>query len=147
MYTIGLVFLVTVSRDIKFIIAMKLPDQKKNTIMNAIKQVVRIYRGKGHDVEEVEFNAQHNPVHTILADNEFLVLKEELEVEGITQVNVVAKDEHVPEVEHQNRVIKERIRAIVQTLPCAQTPKKMRMSLVQYVVYWVNQIPKEGQDF
>ncbi len=81
---------------------------------------------------------QNNPVHTILADIEFQVLKEELEVEGVVQVNVV---------ERQNIVIKETVRAIVQTLPYTKIPKKMRVEQIQYVIFWLNQIPKEGKDF
>ncbi len=117
MYVLGLTFLVTVSRDIRFITASVLLDRKKNTIMNAIKQVMKIYQGKGHEIESVEFNVQNNPVHTILVDNEFQTLKDELEMEGVVQVNIIGKDEHVPEAERQNRVIKEQIRAIIQTLP------------------------------
>jgi hypothetical protein len=59
---------------------------------------------------------------------------------------VVSKDEHVPEVERQNRVIKKRARAIIQTMPYQKLPKKMRIALIQYVVYWLNNIPKEGQE-
>ncbi len=88
-----------------------------------------------------------NPVHTILADNEFQVMEEELEHDGVIQVNIMSKDEHVPEVERQNRVIKERVRAMIQTLPYTKIPKKMRIALVQYVVFWLNQIPKEGQTY
>jgi hypothetical protein len=44
------------------------------------------------------------------------MLREDIEDYGI-KANIVAKEEHVPEVERQIRVIKERARAIVQTLP------------------------------
>jgi hypothetical protein len=71
MYILGLTFLVTVSRDTRFITLSVLPDRKKSTIMNAIHQVMKLYQGKGHKIEGVEFNTQNNPVHTILADNEF----------------------------------------------------------------------------
>jgi hypothetical protein len=54
--------------------------------------------------------------HTILADNAFETLREEIEEFGI-KVNITAKEEHVPEVERQNQVIKERARGIVQMLP------------------------------
>ncbi len=86
-----------------------------------------------------------NIVHTILADNEFQALREDVEDLGIT-VNTVAKDEHVPEVERQNRVIKERARAIIQTLPYQRIPKKMRIAMIHYVISWLNNIPKEEQD-
>ena len=42
---------------------------------------------------------------------------------------------------------RERARAVVQTLPYSQMPKKMAVGLVQYIVYWLNNIPKHGQDY
>jgi len=62
-------------------------------------------------------------------------------------MNVTAKNEHVAEVERQYRVIKERARAIVQTLPYKGLPRKVRIGLIYYVVYWLNNAPKIGQDF
>jgi hypothetical protein len=145
MYFTGLSFLITVSRNILFITATLLQDRKKSTIMKALQQVFRLYRGRGHTVEEVEFTEVEMPIHTLMADNEFQVLKEEIEDYGI-YAHVVAKEEHVPEVERQNRVIKERARAVIQTLPYTKIPKKMRVALIQYVIFWLNNIPKEGQD-
>jgi hypothetical protein len=57
----------------------------------------------------------------------------------------VTKDEHVPEVERQSRVIKERARGIVQTLPYKTMPKRIRIALIHYVMFWLNNIPKEDQ--
>jgi hypothetical protein len=62
-------------------------------------------------------------VHTILADNEFQVLQDEIEEMGIN-VHIVTKNDHVPEVERPNRVIKERVRAIIQTIPYKRLAKK-----------------------
>jgi hypothetical protein len=121
--------------------------EKKKTIFDAIQQVIRIYKGKGHSLDQIEFeeDEQENPIHTIMADNEFQALKEDLEDIGMN-VHVVSKNEHAPEVERQNRVIKERERAVIQTMPYKRTPKKMRIALVQYTVFWLNNILKEGQD-
>ncbi len=133
MYFTGLPFLITVSRNICFITASVLPDRKKDTIWKTLRQVINVYRNRGHRVEEVDFTEWNNPIHTLLADNEFQMLKDEIEEIGVN-VNIVVKDENVPEVERQNRVIKERARAIVQTLPYKSIPKKMRIALIQYVV-------------
>lgn len=141
----GLTFLITVSRDFRFITATLLTDRCKQTILTALQQVMKLYHGRGHLMETIEFIAQSNPVYTILAGNEFQILREELEYKGV-QVNIVSKDEHVPEVERQNRVIKERARAIIQMLPYTTMPKWMRGALINYVVYWLNCMPKEGQD-
>ncbi len=140
----GLSFLIMVSRNIRFITAMLLPNRKKLTIFKAIRQVFRIYQGRGHKVGELEFMDKDIPIHTILADNDFRALQEDIEELGV-DVHVVSKEEHVPEVEHQNRVIKERARAIVQTLPYKRIPKKIRIALIHYVVFWLNNMPKEGQ--
>jgi hypothetical protein len=137
MYIFGLTFLVTVSWAIRF--------RRRQSILNALKQVMKIYKGQGHSMEMIEFNVRSNPMHTILADNEFQVLREYLEDEGV-HVDIVSKDEHVPEVERQNNVIKERVRAIIQTPPYNKMPKKIHSAVVSYVVYCLNYIPKEGQD-
>jgi hypothetical protein len=50
----------------------------------------------------MEYNEYNNPVHTILVDNEFEALRQEVEKCG-TRMNVTAKIEHVPEVERQSR--------------------------------------------
>jgi hypothetical protein len=72
MYFTGLMFLAIVSRNIRFITALLLAERKKNTIMNAIHQVMKIYQGKGHTIENIEFEEEkEKPIHTLLADNEF----------------------------------------------------------------------------
>jgi hypothetical protein len=147
MQVTGLNFLVTVSRSIKFITVMHLVNRKKKTIVEAMRQAITIYKGRGHAVTACEFaETEDRPIHTILADNEFAAIRDEMEADGI-QVNLTAKSKHVPEVERQNRVIKERARAIMQTLPYRHVPKKIRIALIQYVTFWLNKIPKVGQQF
>lgn len=87
MYILGLTFLVTVRRNICFIFSSMLTDQKKSTVINALKQVMRLHCGKGHDIESVAFKAQNNPVHMIQADNELHAMKEKLKTEGVIQVS------------------------------------------------------------
>jgi hypothetical protein len=57
-------------------------------------QILNVYKSKGHTVEEVEFSQVNDNIHTILADNEFEMLREEIEERGI-KVNISAKKEHV----------------------------------------------------
>jgi hypothetical protein len=146
MHLMEISFLVTVVRNIRFITATFLPDRKRRTILHALNQVINLFRGRGHVVEEVEFLEYQNPVHMVLADNEFIVLKEDLENIGIC-LNIAAKEEHVLEVERQIRVVKERARAIIQTLPYRKIPKKMKVALIQYVIYWLNLLPKLDQEY
>jgi hypothetical protein len=114
--------------------------------MEALKQVMSMYKGKGHTVLTMNFTEQNQPVHTILGDNEFEAIREDMLELGV-EVNMTAKEEHVPEIERQQRVIKERARAVIQTLPYGSMPKKMRIALIQNVIFWLNNIPKAGQDY
>jgi len=142
----GLRFLVTVSRTLGFITATLLRDRKKRTIVEALKQVISVYKRKGHSVLSMNFTEQNQPIHTILGDNEFEAIMEDMSELGVN-VNITAKEEHVPEIERQHRVIKERARAIIQTLPYKSMPKKMRIALIQNIIFWLNNIPKAEQDY
>jgi hypothetical protein len=89
----------------------------------------------------MNFTEQNQPVHTILGDNEFEAIEDDMTEMGI-EVNIMAKEEHVPEIERQHQVIKERARAVIQTLPYRRMPKKMRIALLQNVIIWLNNIPR-----
>jgi hypothetical protein len=43
-------------------------------------------------------------------------------------------------------VVKERAMEIVQTLQYEAIPKKMKIEIIQYVVYWLSIIPKTDQN-
>jgi hypothetical protein len=76
-----------------------LGNRRKQTILNKIQKIFQIYKGRGHVVNNIEFfDTDETPIHTLLADNEFNSLKEDVENEGVN-VNVVVKNEHVPEIE------------------------------------------------
>jgi hypothetical protein len=104
MYFTGLMFLTTVSQNVIFITASLLENRRKQTIVQKIQKVFNISKGKGHEVNNVEFlDTDDTPIHMLLADNEFHSLKEEIENDGV-QVHVVSKNEHVPEVERQTEL-------------------------------------------
>jgi hypothetical protein len=142
MYFTGMTFLTTVNRNIRFLTATFLINWKKKVVMDATQQVIKVHQSKGHNVQEMEFI--DTPIHTVIADNEFQALRDDIEELGIN-VHVVSKNEHAPEIEHQNRVIKERARAIVQTLPYDKLPRKMRLAMIHYIIFWLNQLPREDQ--
>lgn len=74
-------------------------SRRKQTILNKIQKFFQIYKGRGHVVNNIEFfDTDETPIHTLLADNEFNSLKEDVENEGVN-VNVVVKNEHAPEIE------------------------------------------------
>jgi hypothetical protein len=49
----------------------------------------------------MNFTEENQPVRTILGDNEFEAIREDMTILGI-EVNVTAKEEHVPEIERQH---------------------------------------------
>jgi hypothetical protein len=66
--------------------------------MNAIQEVMKIYQGKGHLIEDVEFEyEQDTPIHTVLADNEFRLLKDNLEELGM-RVHIFTRKKHAPDL-------------------------------------------------
>ncbi len=77
----------------------------------------------------MEFTGWNNPIHTILADNEFAMMEEDMEGMGM-HVNIGSKEEHVPEVGRQIRVKKERARVIIQMLPYKYIRNRMRITII-----------------
>jgi hypothetical protein len=76
-------------------------------------------------------------VGTILIDNEFEKLQPL--VPGIN-INTTAAKEHVPEIEHRIRVIKEHARALLNTLPF----QLILIKLIYHVVLWLNAFPSKS---
>jgi hypothetical protein len=74
-------------------------------------------------------------------DNEFEKLRPL--VPGIN-INTTAAKEHVPEIERRIRVIKERGRALLNTLPFNQMPQVILIELIYHVVLWLNAFPSKS---
>ena len=63
----------------------------------------------------------------------------------IIEVNTTAAREHVPEIERQIRLIKERVRCTTSDFPLNPTPGLVFIHLVYTCVMWLNYTPrKEG---
>jgi hypothetical protein len=80
-------------------------------------------------------------VGTMLMDNEFEKLRVLI---PILIVNTTAAKEHVPEVDRRIRLIKERRRGILNTLPLKKMPKIMLIELIYHVVLWLNAFPTKS---
>ena len=70
-------------------------------------------------------------VGTVLMDNEFEPLRN---LVPILAINTTAAKEHVPEVERRIRLIKERGRSILNTLPFKKMPQVILIELIYFVV-------------
>jgi hypothetical protein len=57
------------------------------------------------------------------------------------EMNIAARDEHVPEVERYIRTLKERTRATYTMLPFPHLPGRMIVELIMAQNYWLNVFP------
>ena len=59
-------------------------------------------------------------------------------------LNTASASEHVPKIERQHRVIKERARAFRNSLPFKMIPKIMITEMIYNCVLWINTFPPKG---
>jgi hypothetical protein len=59
-------------------------------------------------------------------------------------LNTTAAQEHVREIEWKIRVIKERARGTLNTLPNKKLPKLMVIELLYFCVMWMNSFPNKS---
>lgn len=121
-------FLVTISQHIHFGMCERLDNLQHATLLAAIQNVWKVYQQRG-------FKIQH-----IRADNEFSPMCGDLAVMQM-ELNEVGRDEHVPEVERYIRTVKERCRAIYNTLPFHHYPPALIVEMVYASVFWLNTVP------
>ena len=62
---------------------------------------------------------------------------------AIIEVNTTASREHVPEIERQIRLIKERVRFTTSEFPFDPIPRLVIIHVVYTCVMWINYIPRK----
>ena len=125
MFVNGVAFLVSSSRNIMLTTIEHAPDRKAPKLGYLLHRIMNTYARAG-------FN-----VHTILMDNEFEKIRDYVNA----TLNTPAASEHIGEIERRIRVIKERCRGILCTLPYAKIPRVMLIYLLHHVVMWLNNFP------
>eukprot|EP00536_Pseudo-nitzschia_multiseries_P012906 jgi/Psemu1/33464/gm1.33464_g len=125
MYINGIPFLNSISQNIHYGTCLPLPKMKLKDISEALQHIVGYY---------VKRNFK---VIMILADGQFKGLQHSLAKHQIT-LNIVSKDEHVPEIERYNRTLKERCRCLYSELPFDRLPKQMVVEMVRTIVFYQN---------
>jgi hypothetical protein len=106
-------FLTNISRNIMYRTAEWISNQTPQAYRSVLDNVFRIYNHAGFRIT------------TIHCDNEFKPLMNELQDVYNIKMNYVNPQEHVPEAERNNRVIKERFRAAFHRLPFTMIPNIM----------------------
>ena len=131
MYVNKVPLLVTLSRNIKFGTMEAVADRKEATLLKCIRGVVSLYRKAGFKVT------------TALMDGEFVPLRGGLAELGL-RLNETSRDEHVGDIERYIRTIKERMRAIYNTLPFQKVPARLVIEMAKTAVFWMNAFPATG---
>jgi hypothetical protein len=117
MFVNGLPFLVTSLRGISLVTIKFLPSRTAKRLANSMEHVIRMYGKAGFIVQ------------TSMMDMEFEKLRDLL---PNVALNTMAAREHVGEIERKNRVIKERARGTISTLPYEMLPKLIIIKLMHF---------------
>ena len=128
MFVNKLPFLLTLSRHIKFGTVAHLLSRGHTNVMAVIKQIKALYRIRG-------FRVRH-----IHSDGEFSAMEADLLGERIV-LTTCANDEHVPDIEHYVRTVKDRVRSAFALMPFKKIPAIMIKEIVQGAVMWLNMFP------
>jgi len=125
----GIPFLHTISKDLQLRTVEELQSRAYKHLLTCTQSVLELYLARGFEVSYIH------------GDNEFECLRESVRP---TNMEIVAKNEHVPQVERSIRTIKERIRATVNSLPYKYYPRLMLSHLVLHIVKLLNLFPAEN---
>ena len=128
MYVNRVVMLVSISRNIKFGTIEAIPNNKSATIVNGVTGIRQIYRQNGFNVAAA------------LMDGEFGHLRGELADMGIA-LNETSRDEHMGDIERYIRTVKERMRAVYNTLPFSKIPARLVIEMAKASVFWLKGLP------
>ena len=128
MYVNRVAMLVSISRNIKFGTIEAIPNNKSATIIRGETAIRQVYRRSGFNIT------------VALMDGEFGHLRGELADLGIA-LNETSRDEHVGDIERYIRTVKERMRAMYNTLPFNKIPARLVVEMAKASVFWLNGVP------
>jgi hypothetical protein len=129
----GLIFLATVSRNLQYRTAQYAKHQTAAIYRELLSASFRLYNTGGFRITAIR------------CDNEFRPLIDPLADEFNVGMNFANPQEHVPEAERNNRVIKERVRATYHRLPYTRLTRTFFKMLVTESAKKLNFFPaKKG---
>ena len=127
-----LTFLTTISKNLMYRTARYVERTTMECYRKSLQQVLRVYTLGGLKVTMIR------------CDNEFRPLMDPLALEFGIQVNYASPQEHVPEAERNNRVVKERIRTTYHRMPYDSLPRIMVKFLVDDSARKLNYFPAKN---
>ena len=125
-------FLSTISRHLKYRTIQWLETRTAASYRSALDVIFRQYNKANFRIATIHCDAEFKP---IMDD-----IKDDLDID----MNYANAQEHVPEAERNNRVIKERVRAVYHRLPFQAIPKIMIKMLAMECTNKLNFFPPKG---
>ncbi len=126
----GIVFLLTVLRNIKFIAAEYVATCTAKSLNIHLDRKIQVFTQAGFSVGK------------ILIDGKFEKVKSKL---PLVVCNTTAAKKHVSKAERSIRTIKERTQGIVGMLPFKFIPRRLKMEFIYFVVLWLNAFPAKSR--
>ena len=130
----GVPYFATLSLRICFLSVTHLSNRKIPTIFKALRAMHNYYLQRGFQIVFVKGDGEFKPLEALI----------ESELYGGPKMNLTSANEHVPEIERKIRVIKERVRAIVYSIPVNATPALVITHAVLFVTKALNLFPVKG---
>jgi len=124
-------FFVSISHHIKFRTGKMIKNMQSATLLQLVKQIKQLYMQRGFQLID------------ILMDGQFEPLQGDLAAMGI-QLNTVSNDEHVSEIKHYIRTVKECVQSIYNTLPFQWMPGHLIIEMLSSSILWLNMFPPHG---
>ena len=131
MFINKLPFLTTISKGIMYRTAMWMTKRTVEQYHEKLDQVFDIYNKAGFRIKEVRCDNEFHPIFDGIEEDDNFNMK----------VNYCATQEHVPEAERNNRVIKERARCTLHRLPYRSLPTVMLRELPGIMADKLNLFP------
>jgi hypothetical protein len=128
MFVNGMPFVTSISRNVKFTTIEYVTSRSKKNLVKSLLKIISLYKSRGFAPS------------TALMDREFECLRLEL-LTHVVNLNTTAASKHVPDIERQIRLIKERTRALRSTLPFKNIPGRMIIEMLANVVLRINAFP------
>jgi hypothetical protein len=121
-------FIMSISKHIKLGSGGWLRNMKNETILAHFKAMIGAYSIRGFRVTIMLADGQFESMRGAIADMH-------------VHLHVVARDEHVPDIERFIRTIKERVRCDWAVMPFQHVPPSMVRELVSRAIFWRNMFP------
>jgi hypothetical protein len=116
-----------------FLLVMHLSNRKALTIFDALKSMCSYYLKRGFQIVFIKGDGEFAPLEVWMAT-----------VYGVPTLNLASANKHVPEIEKKIQVIKERVRAIIYSIPFNSLPARMLVHAVLFVMKQLNPFPVKG---